>query len=490
MRAIYIPHTSSPDSLATDHSYGWATGFFLKWMKRREDLFVTWIVPRGALTEQRDAFYKLEDYIDRFKFIEVDMASSQIAEQGILPKELLEEMTFDLQEHYFDVIFCEKPGILGLFAAGINLPKQNRKYKTFISNFHYAMDGTKETDVTYFVEANYFMNASMSDAYLFACDDRCNIDSWGQFKKKINKYCSSSHVSKCMEKPRWVKAACDYDEVKEKRLAWEAEGNKKPDDEFRIQYAYSVSMNFNFKRVSALVNKYQLVHPDVKYVITTPSEIEHEKFDDRTEFHGKCPRPKFFDIALTCHCSVMWTDYAAGLNHGSVLEMTALGVLPIFYKSAIPFPWDETYPFTFTNDAEFMAVIKSVKNNYDKPLIQDWIQKNHELLDETFSTRSGNDLVIDWIEKDIEEKFSGKDILNPWASCVSDLPKDEYTMKEIADIIKRDSVVHADLTTIIAGAQRYRWTTLDNIRTWMLQNGWIDSGSGEETLLKRKSSDG
>lgn len=486
MRAIYIPHTSSPSSLATDHSYGWATGFFLKWMKRRQDLFVTWLVPRGALTEQRDAFYKLEEYMDRFNFLEVDMAEHQIAEQAKYPPELIKEMSFDNQTNFFDVIFCEKPGIQGLFVADMGIPKRNWKFKTVLSNFHYAMDERREMDVSIPVEANYFVNASMADAFLFACDENCNIDSWGQFKKKIDKYCSNSHISKCISKPRWVKAACDYDEVKNKRLAWEEKGNVKPDEEFRIHYAYSMNKNFNFKKVNELVNKYQLANPNVKFVITTPSEFDGTKLDKRTEFYGKCPRPKFFDVALDSHVSVMWTDYSAGLNHGSVLEMTALGVIPVFYKHAIPFPWDEMYPFTFSNEAEFIAVIKSIQKNYHKPLIQGWIKKNHELLDLTFSTRSGNDLVIDWVESDHNRKMNEWPVFNPWSSLLEELPKDEYSIAELSDIILKESVVHADLSKVIAGTGRYRWGCLDNVRTWMLQNGWEDSGTGTEILFKRK----
>lgn len=486
MRALYIPHTSSPQSLATDHSYGWATGFFLKWMKRDPNLYVNWLVPRNALTEQRGAFYKLEEFIDRFNFIECDMVLNQIGEQGKLPQELIKEMSFDNQTNYFDIVFCEKPGLLGMFFAGIGVPKRNFKFKTLVSNFHYAMDAVKEMDVTSPVEANYFVNASMADAYLFACDDHCNIDSWGQFKKKIDKYCSHSHVSDCISKPRWIKAATDYEEVKQKRLDWEKAGNTKPTDEFRIHYGYSMNRNFNFKKVNEMVNKYQLANANVKFVITTPSEFDDTKLDKRTEFYGKCPRPKFFDVAIDSHVCVMWTDYAAGLNHGSVLEMGALGVLPVFYKFAIPFPWDETYPFTFSGEAEFIAVIKSIQKNWDKPLIKDWIKKNHALLDETFSTRSGNDLVIDWAESEYDRKMNDHEIFNPWKTLLKDLPNDEYTIGEIAKHVLDESVVNADLNKVVAGTARYRWGCLDNVRTWMLQNGWVDSGTGKEIAFKRK----
>jgi hypothetical protein len=415
------------------------------------------------------------------------MSDNQIHEQGILQPEIVEALSFDNQEYFYDVIFCEKPGVLGLFTAGIGLPKRNSKFKTVVCNFHYAMDAKKEMDVTEQVECNYFVNSSMADAYLFACDDHCNIDSWGQFKSKIKKYCSSSHVEKCMAKPRWVKASTDYDEVKRTFEEFKKGGGEKPTDEFRIHYGYSMNKNFNFTSVKGLVGKYQLSNPDVKFVITSPSMYDGEKFEKWTEFHGQCPRPKFFDIACRSHVSVMWTEYAAGLNHGSVMEMTALGVLPVFYRSAIPFPWDKSYPFTFANEIEFIAVMKGIQANWDKPIVQDWIKKNHALLDDVFSSRSGNQLVIDWIEKEHQRKLDDHPMFCPWKSVLEDMPNNEYTLDEVCQYIKDNTVVKADLKKVVAGTSRYRYGTLDNVRTWMLQNGWSDCGDASQVIMRRST---
>jgi hypothetical protein len=414
------------------------------------------------------------------------MHDNQIHEQGVLQPEIVDHLSFDKQERFFDVIFCEKPGVLGLLYGGIGIPKRNSWYKTIVCNFHYAMDAVKEMDVPEIVESNYFNNASMADGFLFACDDICNIDSFGQFQKKVTKYCSSSHISKCLAKPRWVKAATDYAEVTKKHSDWVDAGNTKPTDEFRIHYGYSLNKNFNFTSVKKLVSKYQLTNPNVKFVITTPSLGEGEKFESWTEFHGQCPRPKFFEIAQNSHVCVMWTEYDAGLNHGSVIEMTALGVLPVFYKHAIPFPWDGSYPFVFSNEVEFTAVMKSIQKNYDKPLIQDWLKKNKDLLDLTFQTRSGNDLVIDWVEKDQECKLLHKPVFCPWGVLLQDLEGDEYTMTDLVSHIKETSIVKADLNKVVAGTGRYRHGVKDNVRIWMLQNGWYDCGNALEPVFRRK----
>lgn len=485
MRALYIPHTSSPRSLATDHSYGWATGFFKKWMIRNPDVSVSWVVPRGALTNQIEAFYKLDGFMDRCRFIECDMSDNQIREQGVLQREIVEAFDFDNQRNYFDIVFCEKPGVLGLFMAGIGIPKRNSKFKTIVCNFHYAMDAVKEMDVTEQVECNYFVNATSADAFLFACDDTCNIDSWGQFLKKINKYCSSSVISKCIQKPRWVKAATDYEEVKKVYEDWTNSGGLKPSDEFRIHYGYSTNKNFNYEEVSRLVGKYQLANQKIKFVVTTPSLGDGEKMEKWKEFHGQCPRPRFFEIAKRSHISIMWTEYDAGLNHGSVMEMTALGVLPVFYRNAIPFPWDKSYPFTFTNDVEFISVVKGIQKNWGTPIITDWIEKNHALLDKTFATRSGNNLVIDWAEEEFKRKMAAKAMFCPWNSLLELLPLDEYSIDDVMQYIKESSIVKADLSKVVAGTGRYRHGTMDNVRTWMMQNGWRDCGDATHVVMKR-----
>jgi hypothetical protein len=166
--------------------------------------------------------------------------------------------------------------------------------------------------------------------------------------------------------------------------------------------------------------------------------------------------------------------------------MTALGVLPVFYKHAIPFPWDGSYPFVFSNEVEFTAVMKSIQKNYDKPLIQDWLKKNKDLLDLTFQTRSGNDLVIDWVEKDQECKLLHKPVFCPWGVLLQDLEGDEYTMTDLVSHIKETSIVKADLNKVVAGTGRYRHGVKDNVRIWMLQNGWYDCGNALEPVFRRK----
>lgn len=118
-RVLYMNFASSPGSLATDHTYGFGLPFFLKWIEKEPNLIVYWPIPRNALKEQREAFYKVEHLIDKnFKFFEVDANYQQVLEQATLQSEILKMFSVDDGKYYFDYLFCEKPGVLGLFVGG------------------------------------------------------------------------------------------------------------------------------------------------------------------------------------------------------------------------------------------------------------------------------------------------------------------------------------------------------------------------------------
>lgn len=486
-RVLYIPHTSSPDSLVTDHAYGWATAFFSEWLRRDPNVKVYWPVPRKALWEQKAAFYKFEDEISKknVMFFEVDMDEMQVLEQARLQPELLKMFSIDYGSFYFDYLFCEKPSILGLFFGGCRLSTQERRHKLVVANMHYAMDSTQTRNVSEELEATYFANAARADAFLFGCADACDIDSWSQFRTKLREQCSMKIASDCIAKPRWVKPCSDVFELKNKYDKWVAEGSQKGEG-FRIHYGFSVNSNFGYGEILEVIQSMRSADSDLRFVITTSSKnfgASGFKPADWAEVHLKCPRPDFHDIALKSHCFVMWSAFLPGLNHGSVIEMARLGVLPLLLEKGVPYPWDKTYKFCFKTTDELRAMLKFVKANYDKPVIQDEIKRNIELIDRTYA-ESGHGAIIDKLVAMKRAQYeTGRPPKSPFKDILTRLPS-YVTMSDLVDFVKKNTTVHVNLRTL-AGAKTYQYGTVDSLRTYLLSEGYVDVGDAKEPAFQR-----
>ena len=482
MRVLYLPHTSSPGSLATDHAYGWATGFFPKWAARNPNLRVYWPVPRNALTEQRNAFYKVEPFKDQFKFIEVDMSPSQIIEQCILPPELPKLFDIDGGDYFFDAIFCEKPVVMGSLMGQVGMSQTNFDSKVVVCNFHYALDADKHHYVSRYSEADYFINAAFGDAFLFGCGPECNIDSRRQFVEKLRVLASASTVNKVLAKPMWVKPCSDVEEVNKVYEEAMATGVKKGDG-FRVHYGFSINLNFNYDAIITMMKKLTMMDKSLKFVITTPSMAGPSAKFDWMEVNVKCPRREFWQHALKSHVFIMWFNGDKGLNHGSVFEMSLLGVVPIFYKNSIPYPWDDSYPFVFRNETELLALLRWIKENYSTAKVQDVVQSNRKLILDISKTESSNQVVIEWMEKTFAEKLSRVELAPLFKDILPRIDK-PMTLQQVYEFIKSNSDTKVDFSKPV-GARKYYIGTRDSIRTSMLRLGWKDVGTLDEVRFER-----
>lgn len=487
-RVLYIPHTSSPGNLNTDHTYGWATAFFKTWIEKDKNVKVYWPVPRGALTDQKDAFYKFtdEEMKNNFKFFEVDIDAEQVIEQAKLQREIVDMFSMYTGQYHFDIIFCEKPAVLGLFLGESGYAIRDRRTKTILGNVHFAMDANSCTGILIprELEMTYFSNLSCCDGYLFACGETCFIDGWGQFSKKLSKNFAPSLHKEIAKRPRWVKPTSDMKELKKVYESWDG----KKGDGFRVHYGFSESSNFSHTKVCEVIKAWQMLDDDVLFVTTTPgggeSSSKAVKEGLKLESHYACSRRKFFDIAIRSHCYIMWTVYGPELNHGSCIEMARLGVVPVFSEKAIPYPWTSEYPFTFRNDAELIAVLKFIKGNYDGKKVQDVILKNQKMLDDLYES-SGHNAIIDGVLEMREKALQSHNVPFFYKDVVENAPS-PITFEKLCDFISENSVKKADIRKFFVGAASYRNGKRDAIREYMLQSGWEDIGTIDEVIFKKK----
>jgi hypothetical protein len=202
------------------------------------------------------------------------------------------------------------------------------------------------------------------------------------------------------------------------------------------------------------------------------------------DIHIKCNRRKFYDIALNSHVFIMWFIGDHGLNHGSVLEMSMLGVLPIFYANSIPYPWKEDYKFVFRNELELNTLLKYIKKNYQRKHVQDAIEENRQLIKDTYAKESGYNLVIDYVENKLQEKLKTYPTIQLYTDCLKDFDKDTISMSELIKLIKDKSTLKVDMSKLL-GSRKYYLGNRDNLRTSMLSNGWKDIGGLDEPVFKR-----
>lgn len=483
VRLLYIPHTSSPGTLQTEHSYANATTLFSRWVKRYPDTSVYWLIPRRALLDQRAAFYKFEGIMDRFKFIEVDMDMNQVKEGCTLPPEVGELFDLVNGKYLFDCLFCEKPSILSQFLGAIQLWTRSRPLKVIVANFHYSLCADREARLLHALEMNQVMNATEADIYQFGSTGNC-IDSWGQHLTKLRKYAAPNVVKQAIEKPKWIKMSSDIEELQKVFAGW----NGIKDKTFTIQYGCSLNSLFSFERIYDVLKKYRMMDRDFRFKITTPAmNAGRVKLEpDWCDFHPKCPRRQFFDLSLGSHCFIIWANAPDGINHGGVNEMARLGVLPIFYAKSVPYPWCEKqkdYPFCFRTEMELTALLKWVKKNYTTDKVQSAIKKNQKMLDDVYAGEGSYEFKIDHVERLFKERLAENEPFSPMKEILRSLP-DRITMTELVAYIKEKSDTGIDLDKL-QGARPYYVGTKDDLRLALMKMGYRDVGTPEHIIFQR-----
>jgi len=482
-RILYLPHTSSPDRLSTDHSYGWASNIFAKWIKADPNVSIYWPVPRGAIRKQREAFYKFsdEELKTRVKLIEVETDITQILEQSTFPKKLINLFTLDHGRYYFDILFCEKPALLGWFFNNCNLYKFRREEILTICNIHYALSSEDNIAIAKEFDATYYANLALADAYLFCNSEGTSVDSLKQVKTNMKRWLAPSLISKFLDKPRWMKLNSDIEELSTVYDEWD--GTK--GDGFRVHFGFSISNLFHFKDILSVLQKARYLIKDLKFIITTPSGSLGRggaKTDDSwMEVYFQCPRPKFFQIALKSHVFVAWSVITGGLNHGGIIEMARLGVLPVLHRKSIPFPWDDSYPFIFETEEELIALLKYIKANYTSEHVQLQIKENQRLINE-FNMKCGpSTLIQEFVAlKDDRPHYP----YNAFSAILPELP-DRITMEELVHYVKHKSDLKKDLDEINF-VTAFKTGTKADLRWYMLSHGWRDVGDTNNVIFERE----
>lgn len=484
MRLLYLPHTSSPGTLSTEHSYANALTLFGKWVRRYPHTSVYWLVPRNALKEQRAAFYPIEDVIHRFKFIEVDMDAYQIKEQCTLPPEIAQYFDLVQGKYFFDCLFCEKPSVLTQLFGAVQLWTRSRPHKVVVANFHYTLDADREVRLLPCIEMNQVVNAVEADIFQFGSTGKC-IDSWGQYLDKLRKYVAPHIVKDAIAKPRWVKMSSNIEELQAKFATWDG----KKDPKFTVQFGCSLNTLFSFERLYKALERFRMTERDFRFKITTPAMSSGRLSLDPSwcDIHVACPRPRFFDLSLGSHCFIIWPDAPAGINHGGVNEMARLGVLPLFHASSMPYPWCEkmqNYQFVFKGESELLALLKWVKKNYDSPAVKLAIKSNQEMLDAVYTGEGSYEYKIDYIEKEFRERIKKTPPFCPMREVLTKLP-DRMTMAELVTHVKETSDTGIDLDKLI-GARPYFVGTKDDIRLAMFERGYQDVGDPETVIFEKE----
>lgn len=329
-------------------------------------------------------------------------------------------------------------------------------------------------------ESNQTMGALEADILQFASAGQC-IDSYGLWIRKLKKYAAATSVEAALKKTHWMKPCSDLTELKKVYDGWD----KKKSDKFQIHYGCSVNSLFNFESVYGAVRRLHITDPNVRFLITTPSmaAVGCDGLDKEwLEVHIKCPRREFYQHALKSHVFVIWFNGPHGINHGSTIEMARLGVVPVFQQSAIPYPWTEKYPYTFTNGVQLIALLKWLKEHYNDSEVQCTIESNIEMLDSLYNGECSYDYKIDYIEKLHRERVQAG------ANCmVKDLMgklPDKISMDELVAFIKEKTDVHVDYYHI-PGAKAYFVGTKDQVRTYMMFLGYKDVGTPESVVFER-----
>jgi len=482
-RVLYIPHTSSPERLVTDHCYGWATSFFRTWLDKEPYLNLYWLVPRGAPVKQREVFscFSGKELRERVKLIEVDTNITQVLEQSTYPQELIRDFNANNGKYYFDILFCEKPSILGWFFNNAVIYAYRRKAITVVLNVHYAINSKDNISVAEEFEASYYANAAFANAYLFCNDPRANIDSQSSLALRLKKYFAPSKVSDMLAKPNWVKINSDIPALQKLAEKRDISG-----DEFRIHFGFSISNLFNFKVLLKFFSSFRVILP-LKWVITTPSGSlgrGGKKPEEWLEVHLECPREEFFRIALRSHCFVCWPSvFSSGLNHGGVMEMARLGVVPVFYSKALPWPWFELwpdYPFQFSGEEELAALLKYIKENFGGERVKETARKSQEIIDHVFEER-GHRFIIDQVTA-LQEK-APKYAYNAFSALIHHFPH-RITMRDAVKVIKEESDTSKDLDKVTWVTWFKTGTKLD-LRQYMLSHGWRDIGNVDSVVFER-----
>jgi hypothetical protein len=437
--------------------------------------------------DQASAFEVIpEDVRSRIKFLEMPMNGLQIMEQATLQAELVRDFSLLTGKYHFDFLFCEKPATLGLFLGCTGVLVADRNRKVVVANIHFAMDTTRNSKVTPELDAAYFSGLLFADAYLFGCGDTCDIDSMGQFRRKLRSLFSGSTTLQCVRKPRWVKPCVDISSLQSRHRNWLAGGGTKRAG-FRIHYGYSVNGIFGFEKILSFAQQFRVTNSGVRLIVTTPSrDLGRLGYEPNgwADVYLECPREKFHEIALQSHAFVVWCEYGPGLNHGGIIEMARLGVLPVFFKKSIPYPWDESYPFLFGSEAELCVVMRAIKESYNSPYVQDVIKENQDKIDSLYES-VGSGAIIKGLLDLQAATIAEHPPTTPYDKLFSGLP-DEFDMEYALDFIKEHSDTHADLRAA-KGTMTYILGTRDSIRAYLVHNGFSDVGTPDKVVFRRVS---
>lgn len=484
-RVLYLPHTSSPERLTTDHCYGWATTFFRRWLDLDKHLSVYWIVPKGAPKNQRAAWYKFtdEELKNNIKLLEVETNITQVLEQSTYPTELIRWFHANEGKYYFDIMFCEKPSILGWFFHNCVIYAFRREHLLCLLNMHYAINSDDNISVADEFETTFYANTAMADGYLFCNAPYTNIDSQNSTLIRLKKQFASSFVEKVRNKPNWIKINSDIDELRGVYDSWD----RRKGEGFRVHFGYSISNLFNFKKLVTVLRSFKIINKDLKFVITTPSGSlgrGGKKPESWMELYLECARPQFFKIALRSHCFVCWPSaFTSGLNHGGVMEMTRLGVLPILYRKSLPWPWSDEwkdYSLQFDDEEGLLALLKYVRKNYDTTTIQDLIKSNIKLIDDAEKIYGPSAVIEDILRL---HESCPKYPYNAFGYFLNSFP-DRITFNQVIDYIKENSDTKVDLNKTTWVTWFKTGTKLD-LRNYMINHGWEDVGNVDEVIFQR-----
>jgi hypothetical protein len=449
---------------------------------------VYWPIPRNALIEQKAAFYKIQEHFSNIKFIEVDMYDSQGKELNNLPPELVDKFDTIFGRMSFDILICEKPNVLTPFLSGIQMYQRSRETKVIVGNIHYLVNCARDTHFLESVEREQTLSCSDCDFLQFASASPCT-DSRKTWLSNMRKYTSSAKVAEAMNIPSRIKPCFDPEEVLAVAKKYHEDGGKKSKT-FQIHYGCSLTSMFGYEKIFTAMGKLALTDKDFHFKVTTPSNSMGRKktSGDWFSFNTSCARQNFYKYALKSHVCVMWGQVPDGINHGGILEMCCLGVLPIFKKNSLPFPWNincPEYPFVFSNEEELLAQIKNCKENYDGDHIQGWLNHNVKLITEQYK-QGGLCCYEDFI-CDLEEESRERLNKSPWVhkKLLSSLPtSNSYNLEEVIDFVKNNVAV-TGFGGRVRSIASFQIGTIDELRTGMLELGWSDTGTLDEIRFER-----